>query len=650
MCSEQQMTNFASGVMLVSLIALWSNAVVGEHLSNPSLQDIPKDKDKDFNDIISRIMIINRPLVNVSALQDVLIGDYREQPNTDCSAGHKSCLWPSLQNKHIYIPYAFKSNYKSAEKALIIAAISEFESLTCIRFKYRTKEVSYLEFIDGIGCWSYVGPGKQAAEEISLQKPYCMDVGIIQHQIMHVLGFYHENSRTDRDNHVEIKMENVAKGSENNFKVKKSNNLVTVYDYNSVMHFGRYVFSKSPSLPTIVPKPDPNVYLGQLMGFSKTDILKINKLYQCNVYGYLLSENYGSFTSPNYPGLYPDYTNCKSGHPGNIRVQGLNIKFCLLQIVLEFDFFHIQPFLGCYRDNLKIYDGSTIRSPILKGPVCGKTAPAVISSHHQLLIAFFSGHYKHSEGFSAKYRFVDCGKMLFVSPFKIIGRLEHKGSINPNERSNCFWLVQARKGHKIIFEITTYNFLISDNCTNAYLKIYDVSQAPPVSQGKFCGPAPVSIIEGTALLLEFYHPGAQMQPGLRVDYKCVIPPFIRRSKKIQQKKLFSTFDPKTHQQNSILLIILFILFNLNSSFVLYYLYLLYTSLLLNQTLNIPMPANLAFNPDRTHGMGSNPEISTLEVLTNLVPNSMNLLCRTSSPFLATSLVPTRTMTSSCSSS
>ncbi|XP_072905219.1 embryonic protein UVS.2-like isoform X2 [Hemitrygon akajei] len=442
--------NFIPGVNLVfCLSALWSSAMVGEQLSKPSFQGIQRIKEMNLSDITSVIMKINRPLVKVKALRGI-IGDYQVHPNTICSAGDRSCLWPSSQNNNIYIPYVFQSNYKRAQRELISTALSELESLTCIRFKYRSREVTYLVFIDGIGCWSYVGPGTKTAQEISLQIPYCMDVGIIQHQLMHALGFYHESSRSDRDDHVEVKMENVEK----------------------------------------------------------------------EICGNLLTENYRYFTSPSFPNLYPDHANCK----WMIRAPWHH------KIVLEFDFFHIQPFLGCYRDNLKIYDGSTTHSPVLKGPVCGKIAPAVISSHHLLLIAFSSGHYKHSKGFSAKYRFVNCGRMLITSPSKIIGRFEHRGSINPNESSNCFWLVQAHKGHEVVFEITTYNFQRSDNCTFAYLKIHDVSQAPPANRGKFCGATPVPLTEGTALLLEFNHPGAQMQPGLRVDYKCVIRPFERRGR------------------------------------------------------------------------------------------------------------------------
>lgn len=39
--------------------------------------------------------------------------------------------------------------------------------------------------------------------------------------------------------------------------------------------------------------------------------------------------------------------------------------------------------------------------------------------------------------------------MLIASPTKIIGKFEYRATLNPNEISNCFWLVQAHKGHKV---------------------------------------------------------------------------------------------------------------------------------------------------------------------------------------------------------
>ena len=40
---------------------------------------------------------------------------------------------------------------------------------------------------------------------------------ILIHEFMHASGFYHEQSRTDRDTYVRIQLENVYSGYENNF-------------------------------------------------------------------------------------------------------------------------------------------------------------------------------------------------------------------------------------------------------------------------------------------------------------------------------------------------------------------------------------------------------------------------------------------------
>ena len=59
-------------------------------------------------------------------------------------------------------------------------------------------------------CWSMIGRvgGKQ---RISIGIG-CEYNGVITHELMHAVGFWHEQSRPDRDKHIEIVYENVIDG------------------------------------------------------------------------------------------------------------------------------------------------------------------------------------------------------------------------------------------------------------------------------------------------------------------------------------------------------------------------------------------------------------------------------------------------------
>jgi len=49
-------------------------------------------------------------------------------------------------------------------------------------------------------------------QEVSLDNG-CVDSDTIKHELMHALGFYHEQSRTDRDDYVIIYPNNIQDGN-----------------------------------------------------------------------------------------------------------------------------------------------------------------------------------------------------------------------------------------------------------------------------------------------------------------------------------------------------------------------------------------------------------------------------------------------------
>ena len=70
-----------------------------------------------------------------------------------------------------------------------------------------------LDTSSGCRCWSFVGRrGKK--QVVSLAKSGCVYHKVIQHELLHALGFNHEQSRSDRDSHVRIIYQNIIKGEQ----------------------------------------------------------------------------------------------------------------------------------------------------------------------------------------------------------------------------------------------------------------------------------------------------------------------------------------------------------------------------------------------------------------------------------------------------
>ncbi|XP_059177293.1 meprin A subunit alpha-like [Physella acuta] len=169
-----------------------------------------------------------------------------------------------------------------------MAAIQELERdingpTECIKFIPRTSQATYIDINRGTGCHSAIGYNNNGRQSVSIG-PGCEYKGIIMHELIHTIGFWHEHNRSDRDNYININMANVKTEYHHDFSIPtSSNNLHTAYDYGSIMHYGPYTFAIDRTHPVITPKPGHIVEerLGQRTSLSVTDVLKIQRLYGC---------------------------------------------------------------------------------------------------------------------------------------------------------------------------------------------------------------------------------------------------------------------------------------------------------------------------------------------------------------------------------
>ncbi|CAL1683040.1 unnamed protein product [Lasius platythorax] len=420
---------------------------------------------------------------------------------------------------HGVIPYEIDGNFSGAHKALFKQAMRHWENFTCVKFVERVsrEHPNYILFTERpCGCCSFVGKRGNGPQAISIGKN-CDKFGIVVHELGHVVGFWHEHTRPDRDRHVQIIRDNIMSGQEYNFNKlteEEVNSLGLPYDYDSIMHYAKNTFSKGTYLDTILPmeshgKKRPEI--GQRIRLSEGDIAQTNLLYKCHKCGRTFQENSGIFGSPTYPNNSPPI----DGERCEWRITATHGERIVLNIT-SLDIFKSDY---CRSDYLEIRDGYWHKSRVL-GRYCGsgKMHEPIVSSGSRMLVTYVtssrqSGH----RGFTASYEAV-CGGDVELDG---IGHLESPNYPEEYQSSKeCVWKLSVPQDYQVALKFQSFEIENHDNCVYDYVEVRDGHNNDSPLIGVYCGyKIPPDIKStGNKLLVKFVSDGSVQKAGFSATF------------------------------------------------------------------------------------------------------------------------------------
>lgn len=189
--------------------------------------------------------------------------------------------------KNSLVPVVIDNNFQVSEKNAIVESLNEMMAATNIAFKIRSTETDYIFYkkvsVQELGFSGGASPvGRQGnMQEIKISS---VSKNVVKHETLHSLGFFHEQSRPDRDDFVTILTNNIIKDAAGNFDkyiffVKP----IGGYDFMSIMHYGLRDFGipGNNNFPrqTIRKKANPADTIMRGEDLSRRDITAVNTIY-----------------------------------------------------------------------------------------------------------------------------------------------------------------------------------------------------------------------------------------------------------------------------------------------------------------------------------------------------------------------------------
>ncbi|XP_014094970.2 zinc metalloproteinase nas-13 [Bactrocera oleae] len=223
-------------------------------------------------------------------LNEIHVDDEAAEDKTRNAVNSPLQRWPSN-----LLYYTISTDYSKDEVDNVHAALLVFNESTCLKFReYDVRQDGMLKYINykksSDLCGTRVGfnPLTPTGPHDVILNPYCLsERGVIQHETLHALGLYHEQSRSDRNKYVKIEYSNIPQKYWSQFIAYPeiyTNTYNVLYDYESLMHYSEFAFSKDPTKPSMRARSGNSVTdrkMGQIVGPSEGDLKKINIMYKC---------------------------------------------------------------------------------------------------------------------------------------------------------------------------------------------------------------------------------------------------------------------------------------------------------------------------------------------------------------------------------
>lgn len=213
----------------------------------------------------------------VVSFGDVLLGKPNDPNFPD--EGFIEASKPENWRNQTEIAYSFHPDLPDRER--VLRAIQYFNENTPVRFVPYTNQQDSIVFVPhNIElCLSYVG--RVGGHQPIYLHDRCTDKEIM-HELMHALGFIHEQSRPDRDRYVKVNWDKIQEDRQSQFEIAPAMmagpQSGRPFDFHSIMIYDSNAFAKNPGDLTLESRTGEKIEPAP-QGLSEEDHARLEILY-----------------------------------------------------------------------------------------------------------------------------------------------------------------------------------------------------------------------------------------------------------------------------------------------------------------------------------------------------------------------------------